>query len=199
MYQEIVRNSEFYLDNNIFFPEATTFIITGKDIKYLISNLNSKPVTYFFKTFYAGGGLGEKGFRYKKAFLINLPIPQIPESEQKPFEILVDYILLLKSKTKKINEFVDNEHIAQVFEEVIDAMVMELYFEEEFHAKDLYFIRYVERDFKPIEHLESEEEKAKVINEAYQKLRQKDNEIRNNLKLMDLKLPDIVGPIKRVR
>ena len=199
VYQEIVRNSEFYLDNNIFFPEATTFIITGKDIKYLISNLNSKPVTYFFKTFYAGGGLGEKGFRYKKAFLINLPIPQIPESEQKPFEILVDYILLLKSKTKKINEFVDNEHIAQVFEEVIDAMVMELYFEEEFHAKDLYFIRYVERDFKPIEHLESEEEKAKVINEAYQKLRQKDNEIRNNLKLMDLKLPDIVGPIKRVR
>ena len=77
IYSEIVQKPQFYLDNGEFYVEATSFLLTGKNLEYLISCLNSKPVTYFFKTFYAGGGLGEKGYRYKKAFLINLPIPKI--------------------------------------------------------------------------------------------------------------------------
>ena len=32
-------------------------------------------MAWIFKRFYAGGGLGEEGYRYKKAFMINLPIP----------------------------------------------------------------------------------------------------------------------------
>ena len=41
-----------------------------------------------------------------------------------------------------------------------------------------------------------EQEQIEIIHNAYQKLREKDNEIRNNLKLMDIKLADIVMPIK---
>jgi hypothetical protein len=74
-------------------------------------------------------------------------------------------------------------------------MVMELYFEEDFVNAGIEFIKYAERDFKSIEHVKTEKEKIEVIHEAYQKLRQKDNEIRNNLKLMDIKLADIVKPI----
>ena len=74
-------------------------------------------------------------------------------------------------------------------------MVMELYFEEDFVNAGIEFIKYAERDFKSIEHVNTEKEKIEVIHEAYQKLRQKDNEIRNNLKLMDIKLADIVKPI----
>jgi len=33
--------------------------------------------TYFFKHFYAGGGLGEDGYRYKKVFFEKLPIPKM--------------------------------------------------------------------------------------------------------------------------
>ncbi len=87
----------------------------------------------------------------------------------------------------------------ELFEKIIEAMVMELYFEEELHEQDLYFIKYVERDFKPIENLQSDKEKITVINEVYQVLQQKDNEIHNNLKLMNSKLPDIVGVIKNKR
>lgn len=50
-------------------------MLTGEKLDYLYVLLNSKPITYFFKTFYAGSGLGENGYRYKKAFLENLPIP----------------------------------------------------------------------------------------------------------------------------
>ena len=82
MYSEIVRSPQFYLDNDgAFFPEATSFIMTGKYLEYLLLAFHSKLLTYAFKTFYAGGGLGETGYRYKKAFLENLPVYKIDENE----------------------------------------------------------------------------------------------------------------------
>ena len=76
VYSEIVREPQFYLDcNGTFFPEATVFIMTGEGIEKLYYAFHSKLITYVFKRFYAGGGLGEEGFRYKKAFFEKLPIP----------------------------------------------------------------------------------------------------------------------------
>lgn len=76
MYSEIVKSPQFYLDNSgCFFPEATTFIITGEKLKFLYNIFHSSVVTFLFKRFYAGGGLGEEGYRYKKAFFERLPIP----------------------------------------------------------------------------------------------------------------------------
>jgi len=80
LYSEIVQQPQFYLDRDgAFFAEATTFIMTGQDLEYLYHLLHTRAVTYFFRTFYAGGGLGN-GYRYKKAFLENLPIPPKPEN-----------------------------------------------------------------------------------------------------------------------
>ena len=77
MYSEIVREPQFYLDNKgEFFAEATSFIMTGSNLEYLYHLLHSKTITYFFKTFYAGGGLGGDGYRYKKVFLEKLPVPK---------------------------------------------------------------------------------------------------------------------------
>lgn len=75
MYSEIVRSPQFYLDSTGFLGEATCFILTGNNLSYLLEYLNSPVVGWCFKRFYAGGGLGDDGYRYKKAFLINLPIP----------------------------------------------------------------------------------------------------------------------------
>lgn len=90
---------------------------------------------------------------------------------------------------------IDSETLAEEFEEVIDALVYELYFEEDFRRENIGFIKYAEHDFPSIENLDKQE-KIKTIHAAYQKLRQKDNEIRNNLKLMDIKLADLIMPIK---
>ncbi len=82
MYAEIVQSPKFYLDElGNYFPEATTFILTGNHLKYLCNLFHSKTITYIFKTFYAGGGLGEAGFRYKKAYFENLPIPTYANTE----------------------------------------------------------------------------------------------------------------------
>ena len=92
VYSEIVREQQFYYDTHGFYPEATSFFITGDSIKYLISLLNSDFITWAFKKYYAGGGLGGSGFRYKKQFILNLPLIKLNDAEQMPFVQCVNNI-----------------------------------------------------------------------------------------------------------
>ncbi|MGL2661033.1 class I SAM-dependent DNA methyltransferase [Helicobacter pylori] len=127
VYSEIVQEPRFYLDNGecelgVFYAEATSFILTGEHLRYLLGMLHSKLITFAFKTFYAGGGLGESGYRYKKAFIERLPIPQITKSNQPTADKITDCaerILQSKAKDPKAN--------TQGLEKEIDALVYRLY------------------------------------------------------------------------
>ncbi|MGL2778266.1 DUF7149 domain-containing protein [Helicobacter pylori] len=127
VYGEIVQEPRFYLDNGecelgVFYAEATSFILTGEHLRYLLGMLHSKLITFAFKTFYAGGGLGESGYRYKKAFIERLPIPKITHKNQEladKITALVDKILQAKAKDPKAN--------TQELEKEIDALVYQLY------------------------------------------------------------------------
>lgn len=160
-------------------------------LKFICSLLNSRVINFWYCNNYLMPTIGI----YE---LHSIPI-KLP-NKQFAFNILADYIILLNSlnKDSNINPHVPNSHIAQLFEEVIDALVMELYFKEDFEKAGIEFIKYAERDFESIEG-KSEKDQIEIIHRAYQKLREKDNEIRNNLKLMDIKLADIVMPIKAAK
>ncbi|UOR76346.1 class I SAM-dependent DNA methyltransferase [Helicobacter pylori] len=127
VYGEIVQEPRFYLDNGerelgYFYAEATSFILTGEHLRYLLGMLHSKLITFTFKTFYAGGGLGESGYRYKKAFIERLPIPKITPQNQKLAHKITDgakAILEAKEKDPKAN--------TQELEKEIDALVYQLY------------------------------------------------------------------------
>lgn len=123
VYSEIVKKPQFYLDTKLnFYAEATSFILTGENLKYLIAFLNNDFVAFIFKTFYAGGNLGENGFRYKKAFLEKLPIPKINSKNQKlanELINLVDGILKAKEQDKNAN--------TQELENKINSLVYKLY------------------------------------------------------------------------
>ncbi len=127
VYGEIVQEPRFYLDNGecelgYFYAEATSFILTGEHLRYLLGMLHSKLITFAFKTFYAGGGLGESGYRYKKAFIERLPIPKITPQNQKLACKITDCakaILEAKEKDPKAN--------TQKLEKEIDALVYQLY------------------------------------------------------------------------
>ncbi|WQW23503.1 class I SAM-dependent DNA methyltransferase [Helicobacter pylori] len=127
VYGEIVQEPRFYLDNGecelgYFYAEATSFILTGEHLCYLLGMLHSKLITFAFKTFYAGGGLGESGYRYKKAFIERLPIPKITPQNQKLADKITDCakaILEAKEKDPKAN--------TQELEKEIDALVYQLY------------------------------------------------------------------------
>ncbi|GHP95217.1 type IIG restriction enzyme/methyltransferase [Helicobacter pylori] len=127
VYGEIVQEPRFYLDNGecelgYFYAEATSFILTGEHLRYLLGMLHSKLITFAFKTFYAGGGLGESGYRYKKAFIERLPIPKITPQNQELARKITDctkQILEAKEKDPKAN--------TQKLEKEIDALVYSLY------------------------------------------------------------------------
>ncbi|GHS40366.1 type II restriction endonuclease Eco57I subunit R [Helicobacter pylori] len=127
VYGEIVQEPRFYLDNGecelgYFYAEATSFILTGEHLRYLLGMLHSKLITFAFKAFYAGGGLGESGYRYKKAFIERLPIPKITPQNQELADKITDgakAILALKEKDPKAN--------TQKLEKEIDALVYQLY------------------------------------------------------------------------
>ncbi|MUV08239.1 class I SAM-dependent DNA methyltransferase [Helicobacter pylori] len=127
VYGEIVQEPRFYLDNGEcelggFYAEATSFILTGEHLRYLLGMLHSKMITFAFKTFYAGGGLGESGYRYKKAFIERLPIPKITPKNQELADKITDYAeRILKSKEK------DPKANTQELEKEIDALVYQLY------------------------------------------------------------------------
>ncbi len=127
VYGEIVQEPRFYLDSGecelgYFYAEATSFILTGEHLRYLLGMLHSKLITFAFKTFYAGGGLGESGYRYKKAFIERLPIPKITPQNQKLAHKITDCtkaILEAKEKDPKAN--------TQKLEKEIDTLVYQLY------------------------------------------------------------------------
>ena len=121
VYSEIVREPQFYLDSGEFkfghfYAEATSFILTAKEdfsqsLEYLLGILHSKLATFAFKSFYAGGGLGESGYRYKKAFLEKLPIPKIDSKKEREFVKIIKEIIEIKNRHSEAlaEEFIHTE------------------------------------------------------------------------------------------
>jgi hypothetical protein len=77
--------------------------------------LNSKLIFYSFSNFYSGGGLGNKGIRFKKEFISKIPIPKYTEAQQ-PFIKKANQMLdlnenLQQKKTKFLNRLTDNFEI----------------------------------------------------------------------------------------
>ncbi len=116
VFSEIVSEPQFHLDIKGYYPEATIFFISGNHLKYLTALLNSKPVTFLFKTFYMGGELVGK-IRYKKDFLEKVPIPVPDEKQEKEIVSIVDQILELKKAGKD----------TLTLEDEIDTLVYRLY------------------------------------------------------------------------
>ncbi|MGJ1407049.1 MULTISPECIES: Eco57I restriction-modification methylase domain-containing protein [Sphingobacterium] len=187
-----------YIEEPFYCIDSVHSIITGDhayNLKYLLCILNSGVGNYMYSLLIQEQG---KVFaQVKLTFLRKIPIKQANQSIQSIFDNICTYTLAT-NKFKDFDKHVPNSHIAQLFEEVIDAMVMELYFKEDFEKAGIEFIKYAERDFESIEG-KPQSEQIEIIHRAYQKLREKDNEIRNNLKLMDIKLADIVMPIKAAK
>lgn len=74
VYQELTQGSNFYFDENAeFFVSNTGYLITGKDLDYLIMFLNSKIVEFAFRKFYSTS-LGQNGVRWLSQYIQNLPI-----------------------------------------------------------------------------------------------------------------------------
>lgn len=133
-------------------------------------------------------------FTFKTNYINPFPVPEIiPFETEKAITTLVDYILVLKS-SKYNDNTIKNDVVIRHFEEIIDAMIYELYFPEEFKQMEIVIARLVNRDFMRINYFELATN-LNIIATSFNKLRDLDNEIRNNLKIINVKLETTLAPI----
>jgi len=191
-----IKKPFFIYTEDKYLIDKSFLIIKTKEnvsLKYLFAILSSKVIAYY---------LNDKNIKnINQKVLCSIPIKKSKDIEV--FEIVVDYILFLKTLDKPINEYVSNEHIIISFEQVLNAMVFELYFKKEFmalknkvYSKELVFIKYAKEDYKSIKELDKTNKKQ-IINESFKTLKEPYNLIRNNLILMGIELENLIVNINR--
>ena len=114
---EISDKPKFAYDEAHYYAEATTFIMTGEKLKYLLAILNSKVSEWYFNQISTTTGMGTN--RWKKYKIELLPIKIPSDDQEKIIESLVDQILSLKHSDSSADT---NTHEAK-----IDQLVYELY------------------------------------------------------------------------
>ncbi len=102
---------------------------------YFLGLLNSKVIWYFVKV--TGTPLRGDYYRFKTEYLRPFPIPDATPEQQRLIETLVGYVLALK---REAADLADPPSLLVVmaawFEQLIDALVYELYFPEEFTSEN---------------------------------------------------------------
>lgn len=180
VFSEIVSEPQFYYDTQKYYPEATAFLITGENLKWLTAFLNSELITVLFRIFYAGGELVGK-YRYKKAFLENLPIPEPNENFKPTIEILVDYLGLYKGVFKDKSK---EQSISSFFESVVDGLVYQIVFPSEIKSAGKEILKHL-GDLKPITDEMSEEKKLAIIQSEFERLYDPNHPVRFAIETLD--------------
>lgn len=174
----------FALDSKKMFVTAPAYIMTSDCNKYLLTMLNSKAMEWYLDKVSSSTGQGTN--QWSKIFVEQLPIPQLPEEKRKPFEILADYLILLNDpNTLSIMEHASNEMISQQFEEVLNMMVYELYFEEHMKGKEIDVLQFI--NFPDISKMQTFEERRDAIQKIYYWMKEKDNPIRNRILVSNIR------------
>jgi len=107
------------------------------------------------------------------------------------FNTIKTYIDFTLKTEEQINEYVPNTHIAEVFKEVLQACEKENMYPEIYHNAigniRISFLDILD-DYLNLDILNKDG--LNEIHRTYQKLREKYDTIRNNLKLIDTRIPD---------
>jgi len=159
VWQRVTQEPTFSLvDSETYILDSLAFITCNEiSLKYLLGILNSKAMAFYIDSI--SHQYSNTGYLLSNQYVERLPIPKIPQSDQKPFEILVDYILFAKAQGLNLE--------ASYFESVIDGLVYDLYFEEEMKKAKCYISDEVKDTVQPWTKSTSTDTKKKFITLAY--------------------------------
>ena len=103
-----------------------------KSPKFFLGLFNSKVMWYFLSL--TGSLLRGNYVRFKTEYLKPFPIANSSHEQERVIETLVDYVLYLKAfdEPKEIKAASDVRVMTAYFEQLIDLVVYEIYFPEEF-------------------------------------------------------------------
>ena len=122
IFQEMVQEPSFMYDKDgEFYCLDTGRIITGNDIDFIITILNSNLFFFSVKLFYGGGGLGANGVRMKHTFFDKFCCPTLNLEQKKDFLNLLNMVLKSSNMEEKmkINKII-NEKIYALYHLDID-------------------------------------------------------------------------------
>lgn len=199
--RDISMGGDFAYDVNGEFYQTTTIygyikkIEIKESYKFWMALLNSRLCWWYMAN--TGTVLANGFFRYKPDYINPFPVPKsISKEAEKAITILVDYIITIKSLPNDImvDEYVEKEAIIRQFENIIDALLYELYFPVEFKQVDISFVDPVLSSFTPIDS-KNNQEAVDTIRISFAQFRDMNNRIRNNLKYMSIKLESLLAPI----
>ena len=187
------KNGEFYSTTTIYGYIKKKSI--KENYKFWLALLNSRLCWWFMEN--TGTIMANGFFRYKPDYINPFPVPNnIAPSIERAITTLVDYIITIKAipKSSILWDNIDYDVIVRQLEKIIDALIYELYFPAEFEDADITFAGPVNRDFLPLDTNDIDQSIKSIIT-SFKKLRDINNEIRNNLKYMSIKLDYLLSPI----
>lgn len=168
------------------YVSATFYVIKSEriDLKYLTAIFNSKLVAFWLRN---KGKMQGRNYQLDKEPLLDIPIYKTAKNEQKPFIKLVDYILYITSQpsyTSTDLAYAEERLMVNFLENLINAMVYELYFPDELHEAGKYFISLIEKENLPdLNTIQAD--KLSVLKQITQRLTDKDHPLYVNLFFLD--------------
>jgi adenine-specific DNA-methyltransferase len=114
---EISDKPKFAYDDNNYYAEATTFLMTGEKLKYLLAILNSKVSAWYFNLIGTTTGMGTN--RWKKYKIELLPVKLASPGQEREIIELVDEVIGLKENSPHAD--------TTALENQIDRLVYQLY------------------------------------------------------------------------
>ena len=180
----------FSYSENVNYFSATFYVIKSEriNLKYLTTFLNSKIVYYWLKN---EGKMQGNNFQVDKEPLLKIPIYK-PENYS-PFIELFELITTTLQSKENIIEGINNKHIANFFQEIVDACFFDVYFPEEMKEKNITVINDITFYFQ--KHEISKRNIKEVIIDFYILFSDPNNKVRNNLMSFGLLSPEVLGVI----
>jgi hypothetical protein len=192
IYPDIAKESRFAFDRKNHYVGNTIYFI-AKDDLFLLAILNSSIIWSYCKETLTVLGDAEKGgrLRFFRQFVEKIPIPPASLEDKARIETLVNYILFLAKELKTIPSHgaamvasANDKLMLNYFEQIVDAIIMELYLPEELHAANKYFMTHLETEKLP-KLDEISENAMESLRSIFNRLFKKDHPIRENLFFLD--------------
>ena len=171
---EMSPQPNFSYSANELYVLNTSYILTGINLKWILGILNSELMDCYFPMI--STDVRGKTRRYIKQYVEILPIAHYVKGACVPLENLVDYSSLAKPKGLKLE--------TAYFEQLIDALVYELYFPEEMQAAGKDVLHHLGELTTIIEE-QSDEEKLAIIQREFNRLYDPRHPVRNIIETLD--------------
>lgn len=166
------------LDEKGFYGMESIIFIVPKTpsapVRFLLAVLNSSIINYLYQTKFLNVSI-------KGEYLKDTPLPPATPEQQTIIATFVDYILFLKAN---VSDEARETLMTNYFEQIIDALVYELYLTEELHAADKHFFRPLRAEQLPSLQ-ERKGDERKVIQKVFERLSDVNHPVRKNLYFLD--------------